>query len=92
MGQQCGAEKSEILKADEKPSGRRKTCEVSGYEFECYHSNMGFISRTLTNAVLRNIIRSKNGIRYPNEEDEEINNLVIRQTTIFQAQVEVLEC
>ena len=29
----------------------------------------------LTNAVLRNIIRSKNGIRYPNEEDEEINYL-----------------
>jgi len=29
----------------------------------------------LTNAVLRNIIRSKNGIRYPNEKDEEINYL-----------------
>lgn len=29
----------------------------------------------LTNAVLRNIIRSKNGIRYPNEEEEEVNYL-----------------
>lgn len=32
-------------------------------------------SADLTNAVLRNIIRSKNGIRYPNEKDEEINYL-----------------
>lgn len=29
----------------------------------------------LTNAVLRNIIRSKNGIRYPNEEEDEVNYL-----------------
>lgn len=32
-------------------------------------------SADLTNAVLRNIIRSKNGIRYPNEEEEENNYL-----------------
>lgn len=29
----------------------------------------------LTNAVLRNIIRSKNGIRYPDEKEEEVNYL-----------------
>lgn len=32
-------------------------------------------SADLTNAVLRNIIRSKDAIRYPDEEDEEVNYL-----------------